>query len=245
MIFNQQVKSYLKGDSFSSTFIINIDKTRYSPKRREILICDMVAGKRVVHVGCADHVELIERKRKQGIWLHELLVGSASKCVGIDINCEGIEYMKKTLAIPDVYCADIIKDKIQPLKEEKWDYIILGEIVEHLDNPVAFLKFIHENYHQNIDRFIVTVPSIFTIKRWKDVLKYREVINTDHRFWFTPYTISKVLVSSGFEPDEINYSNLCKLTFPQRVLRKIKRIAGMEIKFPFYYFNNLVITGRL
>jgi hypothetical protein len=31
---------------------------------------------------------------------------------------------------------------------------------------------------------------------WKNT----EVINTDHRFFFTPYTIAKIAVDAGYEP---------------------------------------------
>lgn len=32
-------------------------------------------------------------------------------------------------------------------------------------------------------------------------------MNSDHRFWFTPYTISKVMMQSGICPDEIFFAN--------------------------------------
>ena len=42
------------------------------------------------------------------------------------------------------------------------------------------------------------------------MMNYLEIINSDHRFWFTPYTITKVLVSAGYNPEKITYSNLQK-----------------------------------
>ena len=55
--------------------------------------------------------------------------------------------MKTSLNYNNVLCADIINDDIPSLKKEKWDYLIMGEILEHIDNPVSFLTKINEKYN--------------------------------------------------------------------------------------------------
>ena len=74
---------------------------------------------------------------------------------------------------------------------------------------------------------------------------YLEIINSDHRFWFTPYTIAKVLVSAGYKPDKISYANLLSLNVKELIIRKIKRIARIKVGYPFYYFNTIIITGNI
>lgn len=32
---------------------------------------------------------------------------------------------------------------------------------------------------------------------------WREQINTDHRYWFSPHTIAKVMVRAGIRPEEV------------------------------------------
>jgi hypothetical protein len=76
-------------------------------------------------------------------------------------------------------------------------------------------------------------------------MNYREVINSDHRFWFTPYTISKVLVSAGYIPDKIIYSNLQSMNIRDLIKRKIRKILGMKIEYPYYYFSTMIITGNI
>ena len=100
-----------------------------------------------------------------------------------------------------------------------------GEIIEHLDNPVNFLKAFKEKYGNNVERFIITVPSIYNTHQFTNMMNYKEIINSDHRFWFTPYTISKVLASAGYKPEKITYANLQSLTIPQLILRKIKTVS--------------------
>jgi len=77
------------------------------------------------------------------------------------------------------------------------------------------------------------------------MMNYLEIINSDHRFWFTPYTISKVLVSAGYNPEKIHYANLQSLSIKELITRKIKRIIGMKTEYPFYYFNTIIITGNI
>jgi hypothetical protein len=77
------------------------------------------------------------------------------------------------------------------------------------------------------------------------MMNYLEIINSDHRFWFTPYTIAKVLVSAGYNPEKITYANLQSLSIGELILRKIKRIAGFKVEYPFYYFNTIIITGNI
>ena len=75
-------------------------------------------------------------------------------------------------------------------------------------------------------------------------MHYKEIINSDHRFWFTPYTISKVLASAGYKPEKITYSNLQKLSVPELIIRKLKLLTGIKVKYPFYYFKTIIISGN-
>ena len=117
--------------------------------------------------------------------------------------------------------------------------------MEHLDDPVNFLRIFKERFGNNIRSFIITVPSIYNKRQYSNMLNYKEVINSDHRFWFTPYTITKVVVSAGYTPEKLSYSNLQRLSLPELAIRKIKRMAGLCVKYPFYYFNTLIISGNI
>ncbi len=47
------------------------------------------------------------------------------------------------------------------------------------------------------DRIIVTVPNAFKFENFLNAMRDREAINSDHRYWFTVYTIAKVMTLSG------------------------------------------------
>jgi hypothetical protein len=205
MKFKKDDYQFLKGERFSNGYKIEIGK-KQDLRDRISLIRKAVKNKTVLHFGCVDHLPLIEDKIKNGFWLHELITRDSAECIGIDNNLEGIEYLQKSLGFTNVIGIDLIADEVpDSIKIKKWDYIIMGEIVEHLDNPVLFLKSIKEKV--NCDKIIVTVPNAFNYNNLKNIFKNTELINTDHRFWFTPYTISKVLIEAGFHVDSFQFCN--------------------------------------
>jgi hypothetical protein len=245
MKLDPEVLKFLNGDSFQTSLTLSIGKSKHSIVSREAVITGMVKGKNVIHIGCSDHIQVISEKIKSNTWLHKLITDNASKCIGIDIDKESIKFIKDTLGYENVFHGDITTDTFDNIKSEKWDYAVFGELLEHIDNPVSFLKAFKLNYGENVSNFIITVPSIYNTHQFKNMMNYKEIINSDHRFWFTPYTISKVIASAGYKPEKIIYSNLQSLTIPQLVVRKVKRMTGMNVKYPFYFFNTIIVTGSI
>jgi hypothetical protein len=239
------ILKYLKGEAFQNNLNVVIGKEKHEIISREATIIDLIRGKDVIHIGCSDHIQIINSKIRNNIWLHKLITENARKCFGIDIDKESIDYIKKELGYQNVYYGNILTDEFKDLKENKWDYAVFGEIIEHLDDPVSFLKVFKAKYGENVSRFIITVPSIYNKRQFINMKNYREVINSDHRFWFTPYTISKVLVSAGYNPEKLDYSNLQSLGVADLIKRRIKRIAGINPAYPFYYFNTIIISGTI
>jgi 2-polyprenyl-3-methyl-5-hydroxy-6-metoxy-1,4-benzoquinol methylase len=239
------VLKYLKGDAFQTSLTVDIGKERHRIVSREAAIVEIIKNMDVIHIGCSDHIQIINEKIKNNLWLHKLITDNAKSCIGIDIDEKSIEFIKKDLGYNNVFHGDIINDAFDIIKENNWDYVVLGEIVEHLDNPVDFLKVFKTKYGKNVSKFIITVPTIYNKRQFANMLNYREVINSDHRFWFTPYTITKILVSAVYNPGKISYANLQSLTIRELVLRKLKRIFGLKIDYPFYYFNTIIISGYI
>ena len=50
---------------------------------------------------------------------------------------------------------------------------------------------------------VFSTPNAFRFNNVINTLKGFECINTDHRYWFTPYTLSKVLTDSGYKIDDV------------------------------------------
>jgi hypothetical protein len=245
MKLDHEIFEYLKGEKFSNSLSVEYDRTRYEAGSRETIITSLIKDCNVIHIGCADHIPLIREKISNNKWLHKLITDNAKKCIGIDIDGESIEYVKKETGYDNVICGNILTDNFPEITGSSWDYAVFGEIIEHLDDPVHFLKTFRQKFGVSVNGFVITVPNIYNKDHLRNMLKYREVINSDHRYWFTPYTISKILVSAGYTPEKIIFSNLNSLTRIQLAVRKIRKLAGMKINYPFYSFKILIITGKL
>ena len=245
MKYDQQILKFLNGESFQTSLTVDLEKTKYEIIPRETAIIDLIKNTNVIHIGCSDHIQVINEKIQTNTWLHKLITDNSKNCIGIDIDRESIAYIKNSLGYTNVFHGDILSDDFDAIKQTKWDYVVFGEIMEHIDNPVNFLKVFKSRFGANVERFIITVPSIYNKRQFGNMLKYKEVINSDHRFWFTPYTISKIVAAAGFIPENITFSNLQKLTIPELIIRKLKRFAGIKVKYPFFYFNTIIITGKI
>jgi hypothetical protein len=205
MNFDKNVLDYLEGKSFSSGLEVSISHPEKTIPNRFNLLEDMVQGKRIIHIGCVDHLSLIDRKIQQNLWLHARLCQKAERCLGVDINQEGIDYLRNIKGYMDVVCADITHDEINDIKDNKWDYMLLGEILEHVENPCYFLSALKIKYSDVIDRLIITVPNAFSFLNIRYMFKHKECINSDHKYWFTPYTLAKIATISKMNIEKFEF----------------------------------------
>jgi 2-polyprenyl-3-methyl-5-hydroxy-6-metoxy-1,4-benzoquinol methylase len=66
-------------------------------------------------------------------------------CVGIDYNQEYIAYGKSKLKLVELYVGGL-----DCLEARKFDLVILSDLVEHLNDPITFLKKLKENMANTI-----------------------------------------------------------------------------------------------
>jgi 2-polyprenyl-3-methyl-5-hydroxy-6-metoxy-1,4-benzoquinol methylase len=203
MKFSPEVKPYLTGEKFANSLIVRTSDSNSPIASRLEFLTEWAKGKRIVHLGCADHLEIIDEKLARNHWLHKLLTETAVKCIGIDNNQESLDHIRK-LGFANVHYADISNDKpLDIITSEKWDALVMGEIIEHIGDPVTFLRSLREKYAHCVDHIILTTPHAFRYKNFtRAARRHTEVVNSDHRFWFTPYTLAKVAVDAGLWPDE-------------------------------------------
>ena len=112
-------------------------------------ICSQAKGEKILDVGCS-----------QGIT--SILLGREGKNVlGIDLNDEAIEFAKKSLENESEITKKYVKFKVAnfmdyDFKDEKFDSIILAEILEHLTDPERFIEKASKLLSQD-GRVIITV----------------------------------------------------------------------------------------
>ncbi len=201
----ESLDEYLIGNKFDNGLRIRweFDDTKLTSRLQYLShICQ---NKHIIHLGCLDHnFETITRKIANNTWLHKKLTDVSACCLGVDIDPILINSIKE-IGIDNVICSDLSIDDVRPeITSRQWDYLVCGEIIEHIDNPVMFLSAIRQRYASFIKRIIVTVPNSLSLGYIKNAFKTVESINTDHRYSFTPYNISKILVISGYHLEKIN-----------------------------------------
>ena len=208
MQFDQTIQKYLDGSEFSSGLTVPIAESESSIPLRCDLIQQCTAQSQVVHVGFCDHLPLIDKKIREGTWLHAKLMKTSARCFGIDINRDAVEYCQTHYGITDVRCADLLGDAIPELTEQRWDFLVLGEILEHIDNPVLFLQTIRERVGTSVAKIVISVPNAFRYLNYRQACRHREGINSDHRYWFTPYTLAKVMHNAGMECESFQFCEM-------------------------------------
>lgn len=210
MIFSEEAKPYLNGKVFCDDLLVRYvyDQNDFVYKSRFEILTSACRDKKVIHFGCVDHdVETIRRKLKSGTWLHKELSDVASRCYGIDIEERGVAYMRDQLNYRDVKAINIIEQDDAELLNENWDYVLLPEILEHIGNPLNFLSTLHNKLKGRVERIIITVPHAFYRGNFKHTTKGVERINSDHRFWFTAFTLCKLMTDAGYQVERVLFAN--------------------------------------
>ncbi len=176
---------HLHGRKFSNARAFELGNRGRAPRRADRLV-ELARGRRVLHVGCCDHLPLVREKMRQGLYLHQNLCRVATHCVGLDTNAEGVALLRE-LGFPEVFTP-------AELPPADHDLCLLADVIEHVGDPVSFLRSMRTH---RFGELVIATPNAF---RWRNALPGAELINTDHRFWFSPYTLCKVLVDAGYEP---------------------------------------------
>ena len=174
--------------------VMNAGDEGYYQHVRTELIDEISRGEhRVLEVGCAEGATCMALKNK----------GCASEIVGIELVQEAAAIAKKNL--DHVVCGDLEKLTLSEpwFIEDAFDYIICGDVLEHLNDPWFQLKRLSKFLKPggkiivslpNIRYYGVSFPLIF-----KDDWEYRDsgILDSTHLRFFTKKTGVKLLSSAG------------------------------------------------
>lgn len=179
-------------------------------------LVNRVRDANVLHVGCTDWPLTAERLRN-GRLLHQKMCASSKHCVGIDLDGDGIRELKKLM--PDHEFHEINAESIPEssvICNQKWDIIVAGDVVEHMDNPGMFFRTARRLLNHE-GTLIVTVPSSFSAKRffWLSLTGIEQV-HPDHTAYFSEATLTQIANRSGFKIVEIYGFQWTNPTFKNR-----------------------------
>lgn len=205
MKIDSRITTFLEGKQFTNALTLPISEKSSNINRLSFIESKCI-DKKVIHIGFADHLPLIASKIKNNNWLHARLLKVADKCIGVDVDKEAFDFICANYSFPDLYLHDVIRDAPLPaIIDGQWDYMILGEILEHINDPVTFLNQLVTKYGKYVKRIIITVPNALDLTNIRHAKNHKEYINSDHRYWFTPYTLAKVGTIAGWHPVEFEF----------------------------------------
>ena len=249
MKYTEENLKYLRGEVFSAGYNLQLDNNLlYS---RIEWIKRLLSGKSVLHIGCCDHLPLIEKKIYEGKWLHGILDDICSNVIGIDVNQEAVDFInKRKLSKNEVHCLDISdKSFAERMPKSVFDFVLLGEILEHVDNPVDFLFKMKTNLDEYgfKGKYLITVPNAFCFQT-NLYLKGIECVNSDHKYWFTPYTLAKVLVEANITPEELLFASYGlggngRNRFQNKIFSRLERFRKRPSSYKSYRGETLIIIG--
>jgi hypothetical protein len=166
-------------------------------KGRTRIILEKSAGKRVLHLGCVD-TGLLESRFAQGQLMHQQLQKVATELWGLDINVEGLAFLRAhgfdNLVEGDVSALD----EVPELEGEAFDVLVASEIMEHLLNPGLFLSSVKSLMVPGHTELIITVPNAFRVSTLAWLLRGIEYVHPDHNYWFSYHTLTTLLQKNDF-----------------------------------------------
>ena len=165
-------------DKMGMTHLIEVDKTFLNSTRLEF-IKNFVEGATVLHVGFVDWPKIRPNNS-----LHKNLSPYCKRLDGIDIRPAPetltIENGKNFTSWSDI--------------ENIYDYIIIPEVLEHVDNVKDFFNILNK-YDTKL---IITTPDAYLLHHHFEVLEnnlFKELVHPDHKCWYSPYTLQNTINS--------------------------------------------------
>jgi predicted TPR repeat methyltransferase len=167
-------------------------------------IAELCRGKRVLHVGCADDPQTIE-KLQRGTLLHGRLSEVAQTLHGIDSSGDAIESLSAAgfdnLAVADIEAVGVGR----PFTGVAFDVVVAGEVIEHLSNPGLFLEGVKQYLRDGCSLLLTTVNAYCAHRFLYTLLRGRESVNPDHTMYFSRCTLVELATRHRYAIEDLRF----------------------------------------
>lgn len=175
----EEKKEFVSAESFY------VQKVRCKLREGRVkFITDLCKDKSVLHIGCADWPVFNPNNN-----LHVQVSQVNPNVEGYDIDKETIGKMR---TLPQ------FKNSVfhTELPNKKYDFLLVPETIEHVDNPGEFLRSLVPLTHSKT-QILLTAPNAFCTTWAKEIqikqsggnAEFRELVHPDHKCWYSPYTL--------------------------------------------------------
>lgn len=149
----------------------------------------VISEKSLLDIGVVEHS--LEFSVRQG-WRHGHFARLASRIVGIDILAEEVDQLR--CRGYDVRVCDATSDDDL---DERFDVIYIGDVIEHVNDPVRLVQFAARHLAAN-GRIYVSTPCPFWWRNIQLMISTHTFIgNVDHVRWVVPVNALEIGHRSG------------------------------------------------
>lgn len=171
---------------------------------------------RVLEVGCDLGVTLLEIKNEF----------PNSQLFGLEINESAAEIAKHIAQVK----VGNIEDREIPF-EETFDYILFGDVLEHLHDPQGIVKFCREKLNEH-GCIISSIPNLMNISVMKQLLNGRfqyedtGLLDRSHIHFFTYYQILRMFQEEGYTVEDIRAVDMPVTKEDEELIQKLVALSA-------------------
>jgi len=166
---------------------------------RKEKIIKLCFNKTVLHLGFIQHAHLWKQKIEKNEWLHSKIAKVSKELIGIDYLKDEIKIIKKELGFDSYFANVMFLDKLH--LDKKFDVIVCGELIEHIENPSLMLEGIKRFMHKD-SILIITTPNPWSkarINMINENILEDQWLNPEHIAWYSFQTLKQLLQRLGFK----------------------------------------------
>lgn len=196
--------------------------------RAKILSKYIEPDSKILDIGCGDGtvIEYLSKNNK------------TKEIIGIDISKRAVDYVKNKGY--EVYELDVLSDNFNKfLENKKFDYIIITEVLEHIQEPERVMADIKNHFTKSV---FISIPNAgFFLHRLRLLFgRFPVIVIAQHvkehiRFWthkdfiywcnYFRFEVKDIIVSSGLGYKQLAFlEKLCPSLFAQQIIYKISEI---------------------
>lgn len=196
-----------------------IPKTE-SIEKNDFLV-EMATGKNILDIGLGGHVsneaftsEYLKRDLSKT--LHGRLTNIAESITGTDINNDCVIALSAQYPNNSYVTADLTDFNFKTKFSKKFDLIILGDVIEHLDDFKSALQNIKTVTSDNGKIIITTVNAYSIIPFFKMFMRY-ESVHDEHTAYFSYITMKRLCAMNKLEIIDFKFYSKDRNKFDSKI----------------------------
>jgi len=164
------------------------------PTHRSQFVVERCRGRVVLDLGCRDETALVKCGTPQ--WLHGEIVKVAKEVVGVDLSPDIPPEGMSTGPTSQILQGDV-NHLESVVGGRAFDVIVAGELLEHLTDPLSFLRQLRRLYPGR--ELVLTTPNATALSNVILALGSRESNHHDHLAIFSVKTLNTLCLRAEFQ----------------------------------------------